>query len=1176
MSAEYKPIRRKCNVVRPIAPPPDDDDKTQECELTEQLEKCKKSCRVIEDELKQLKEFNDKKSVDGITLNSSKKLIDLLIERILDPDLEWRQKVNMLIDIPHSQSGKVLRGGDYFEALFQLAIAIGAVQGMSGNIEFHDIKKYESLVPFPNYLHTKTIKNSGGGEQGISDITFQIKSGVSKSPVVKGYKCGQIPETVGDDTDAFYFISVKGYKREKSIAKDYDIPVLSKQLDKFPEKTNKKLIICVRNEEQFKKNLDRTRAEFLRSSVYRVIGYNEIMDAFTKFRTDFFIRNPEMKDKAVIAESVHREFPPGVISKPSLSLYFHQELVTNAVMRRIIERKDDATRKHYMCVGVLPRGGKSFIAGGIINEHRKLKSKENYNVLFLTSAVNETREQFKEDLIDKFSDFKDFQFDDVVDRDSSGVPLEDAKPNKFFFVSRQLSSLAGAGAGAAAAVEEEEEKSIQDIFTRLEEGGKIPEIDICFFDEAHVGILAENVDTTLSRMFDKYKCPIILMTATYAKPSNALDSPEDLFVWDLFDVKDMKGLSAKTKEEFILDKPALFERYPNAETILDNRINKGQSTQQIAKPYVNFPEPNFISLTFAPETIRRMSDTGVGYDHARAFQFIQNPAVLNDDSKHAEWGPMLSRRDEAKLIREFLTPDIDEEDSFLKDENRKFRALNQVFEIAHKTGSRPLPGTPFSMIMFMPKLKGMPIGALCRIWASFMLERPYWKNNFVFMTLSAYTGAGYNPSNLSPADAVKRGICSKENFRDLALKDAILTIEYEALKVGKGLVLLSGDVAKMGISLPCVDIVCMMTADSSADDIIQKTYRALTDDPPNKKNGYIIDLNLKRIVSAMLEYDIAKTSKSASGDKVADVPGRIDRILKLCNWGQDPFIRANAGQKDVTDIMGEIRTMVTGRLADEYVGREFSVGSLEEKQKGIILADPDLFEELKKILERTKSTTPKKGNKKIMSEAGEEIPGVESAPAEGGPVSSIVSSPPPAPKSPEIILTPAEVTEKSMKILLTFINALVIKSSELWGEDMTYDKLIKKYKEDKKTAIKPVVCECSTRSCSKTHENLYETAWCELRSYAMAPATTGESYTYNHPTHEEVMKIPEKVFDKSESISIYWDGHIHDLIRSLRKGGKYGGARRKQRKLRTWKNGKHSIRRNGLGRRQTYRNTRHH
>ena len=1146
-------------------------------ELEKRFKECQNSCSEIKKEIDQLKEFSVKKSVEGITLGDSTKLIDLLTERILDPDFEWRKKIDMLVDIPHSLKGnKLLRGGDYFEALFQLAIAIGAVQGMSGNIEFHDIKKYESLVPFPNYLHTKTIKNSGGGEQGISDITFQIKSGVSESPVVKGYKCGQIPETVGNDTDAFYFISVKGYKREKSIAKDYDIPVLSKQLDKFPEKTNKKLIICVRNEEQFKKNLDRTRAEFLRSSVYRVIGYNEIMETFTKFRTDFFIRNPEMKDKAIIAENVRREFPPGVISKPSLSLYFHQELVTNAVMQRIIERKDDITKKHFMCVGVLPRGGKSFIAGGIINEHRKLMSKENYNVLFLTSAVNETREQFKEDLIDKFSDFKDFQFDDIVDRTSREAALENAKPNKFFFVSRQLSSLAGAG--AAVAVEEEEEKSIQDIFTRLEEGGKIPKIDICFFDEAHVGISAENVYKTFDTMFDKYKCPIILMTATYMKPSNAIDSPKDLFVWDLFDVKAMKGLSDKTKDEFMTAKPSLFERYPNAETILDNRIEKGQTTQQIAKPYVNFPEPNFISLTFAPETIKRMIDTGVGYDHARAFQFIQNPAILNDDSKYAEWGTMLSLRDQAKLIREFLTPDIDAEDSFLKDENRKFRALNQVFEIAHRTGSRPLPGTPFSMIMFMPKLKGMPIGALCRIWASFMLERPYWKNNFVFMTLSAYTGAGYNPSNLSPADAVKRGICSKENFRDRGLKDAILRIEYEALKVGKGLVLLSGDVAKMGISLPCVDIVCMMTADSSADDIIQKTYRALTDDPPNKKNGYIIDLNLKRIVSAMLEYDIAKTRKSVSGDKVADIPTRIDQILKLCNWGQDPFIRANAGQKDVTDIMDEIRTMVTGRLADEYVGREFSSSKLEEKQKGVILADPDLVEEMSKVLKDTKTTNSKKGRKKVISEAGEEIPGVlaDTPPLEGidEPEPAAESELPP-PVSPSI-LTPAEQIEKMMKIVTTFMNALVIKSNKSWGdEELSFKTLIEKYIEDEKSAIKPVVCECSAGSCSKTHENLYETAWCELRSYAMAQGLDGK-YVYNEPKLVEIMNFVTKLIRKSDSISMDWDGHIHDLIRSLREGAKRGGARRKQRKLRTWKNGKHSIRRDGVSRRQTYRNTRRH
>ena len=68
-----------------------------------------------------------------------------------------------------------------------------------------------------------------------------------------------------------------------------------------------------------------------------------------------------------------------------LSLYFHQELVVRSVINRINEI-GISSKPHFMCIGVLPRGGKSFIAGGIIDKHKKLINKTSgYNVLFLTS-----------------------------------------------------------------------------------------------------------------------------------------------------------------------------------------------------------------------------------------------------------------------------------------------------------------------------------------------------------------------------------------------------------------------------------------------------------------------------------------------------------------------------------------------------------------------------------------------------------------------------------------------------------------------------------------------------------------------------------------------------------------------------------------------------------------------
>jgi hypothetical protein len=329
-----------------------------------------------------------------ITVSIDKKLIDLLIHRILADNDQWKHTIDTLINIPTSLKGdKLLRGGDYFEALFQLALAIGILPQFSNKfIRFYDIHGYKKLRPFNNYIYEKTIQNSGGGEQGISDISFEVSESAEFSEIEKkSYECGKIPPETKDLRNPFYFVSVKGYKKEKNIKNEYDVPLLDQQLKIFPDK-NKHIIVCVRNKTQFLEKLSRTKIDFLKRSINYIYGYDEVMKAFTTFRLNFFRRIQESRTPETIEAEVHRMFPRDIVYKQSLYLYFHQELVAESVINRIKE-VSTPTRPHFLCIGVLPRGGKSFIAGGIINSHKKLKAKPSgYNVLFLTSAINETRD----------------------------------------------------------------------------------------------------------------------------------------------------------------------------------------------------------------------------------------------------------------------------------------------------------------------------------------------------------------------------------------------------------------------------------------------------------------------------------------------------------------------------------------------------------------------------------------------------------------------------------------------------------------------------------------------------------------------------------------------------------------------------------------------------------------
>ena len=642
------------------------------------------------------------------------------------------------------------------------------------------------------------------------------------------------------------------------------------------------------------------------------------------------------------------------------------------------------------------------------------------------------------------------------------------------------------------------------------------------------------------------------MTATYKKPATVLDSLEDLFVWDLGDIKDMKSLETLTVDQFVDKKPDVLIRYPRlGETILRDRIKNGEKESKIAKPYINFPNPNFISLTFTNDTIRNLIELGSGYSFTKAFEINrEQTAELLDNNKYMSWGNILRNRDYALKIRQFLTPEQEKEDTFLVGAQRKFRALNQIFKIAQdpKNPSRPIQGKPFSILMFLPFNFGergdtVKIGELCRVWGSFMRESAYWRNNFVFLTLSTITNPSYKPYPQMTVDlAIERGLCHREDFPHIKdLKQLIKTIELEALKKDKGLVILSGDVAKMGISLPCVDVVCMMTNNADADDLIQKMYRALTDDPPMKKNGFIIDLDLKRIIHAMFEYDMEKDKLRTSIDYVQTVEERLGKIFELCNWGADSYIEDHP-EKNFNDIMNDIKTLVLDQLKSKILN-EFNnnLKALDNEQIKLINEDPELRDEMIRTLIFTSSK--KKGKKTQPTKLAERNPNIpeneSSTTRPSNPkTSNELETQPPLPERPQ--LSETEINEKMKAIIKTFVNSLVIKSAESWTTTLNMASLLKKYNEDKTKVSSTPSCDCSVNEdCKKQHDNLYQAAFCELRSFAMIPKSDSK-YEYNEEIHKNIMTLIENIF-KNSKLVLNWNIYIENLLKEINAGKQAGG-----------------------------------
>jgi len=1232
-------------------------------QLKSNLDICQKECKKLEEKYKLYTSIEEEKTFEHITLPTTAHLIDLLVERVLDPSPDWRNKMDILVNIPHGfksqkHTRQMNRGGDYLEALFQLIFAINRHPSFMGKyIEFYDIDNYKELTKHAGgYLYTKLILNSGGSKesQGISDITFKVydsSPSQDKGKKDEKYKCGEKPDETKHATNSFYFFSVKGFLTEKSVKNSYDIPLLYQQIRNIKNTlvdgvklldTDINICVGVKNKQEFIRRVEPMNIGFLseiakKDNYKNVFGYKEIMDEFQRFRELFFTENKELyiqpPNTMEIREKVEEIFPNDTPPKDKLELFFHQELISNAVIDRIQGVKAMTggvyDKRHLMCIGVLPRGGKSFIAGGIMKKYEKILNKPSLNVLFLTSAVTETISQFEDDLINKYSDFSNYQFIDIRTLGKPGGKQLNKEGNNFIFVSRQYATGSDKKAKPAEYNTEAEkckddEKVMKDIFLKLEtEFSDKVDVDLFFFDEAHIGVTTENVQKTLKNAFDRFKVPVIFMTATYKKPSTVLESKEDLFIWDLFDISDMRKLPDLGYDVFLSKTTEIdvLNRYgDSAIKVLQYRKELGATELEVAKPYINFPDPVFIHPSFNEETVQKIKQSD-GFLHSDTFKIqpiyqSEGYKLISDLNRAKDWGTLLVNRLHAKALRSYLTFDPD-----------TTNAMKQIFQhVQMNQGTRPNTldprAKPFSALMFMP-FTTESIGALCRIWASYLRELPYWSENFIILTLSELSKPpkpkkGVKPT--VPAEEVPqqakeeqseqgeeaeegeqaeqgeeaeegeqaeqgeeaeegeqaeegeegeqveqrpleqpdgkgvlqaegggyvellqfggedacygRGICVREEIKLTDLKGKIIEVEKEALRRNKSLLLISGDVAKMGISLPCVDIVFMMDSGSEPDDIIQKFFRALTDNT-GKKYGYIVDVNPKRIIEALFIYDLQKDRQRKKLIDNYSNKERFNKIFERCNFGFDSFLEKglSEGKIDYEDMMQQLKEAIIGNL--EFLVNTKAESKIKDDIKEYI-GNNTYGEQLYNIIMQTRLEDTKEKDKKLKKltfEQGEEIKKKEmeeKAKRDKGAKkekSALEEELKEMNKVRELAFT------KIYNLQRTFINSMLFRNINIiWSDHTMISGLMKHYLSDKETAkgIMEIECQCKSYGedyCKLDHNNMYERVFCEILHYLDG----------NKEFTKSVLDILENIFTQEPTVILTWNSYMEGVIRELEK-----------------------------------------
>ena len=340
-------------------------------------------------------------------------------------------------------------------------------------------------------------------------------------------------------------------------------------------------------------------------------------------------------------------------------------------------------------------------------------------------------------------------------------------------------------------------------------------LDIIAFDENHFSGTT-NLSKDILDSYTSKNTVKIYLTATYSKPLQEWNILQECqMYWDiedeqicksiLIDKNNLDRLKEKHNDEYIISTI----KYYNS---------LGLSINDIFKSYERMPDLHLITNMFDSQRYDIIKENIMGTHYGFSFDVLFS---LNKDKK-------FNYKNEIKTILRYISGSEKEQDYKTGDKS--------IFTRINNICSR----TPFTQIWFLPSDN---INFISQNLKLLMLEDKILKN--------------YNI------------MCINRQNNDLPkdIKDEILKQEIITKSEGKqGLILLVGNMLSLGITINSCDIVMLMNNTLSSDKVMQQMYRCMTEGQ-NKKMGFVVDLNISRVLQTCINYTIYKNSKSVE-DKI--------------------------------------------------------------------------------------------------------------------------------------------------------------------------------------------------------------------------------------------------------------------------------------------------------------------
>ena len=492
------------------------------------------------------------------------RLVDVL-DKVAFPD-NIKNRLDLLLFIlnrhekPNENLLQYNNNGQLYESYWDIVFTLGLIDTFPINKDFYMFNgKIETLLNidgegFSNnpltYLQSKKVNE--GSKSGASDITFVYKKNksdldidlCSSDPSIKVLqtckKVSVLAKTTAKETPQFFFCSSKYFNRDASKGVDkFDIQNIYTAAKSLDQEYDRKIILLVKDKGAVEEKLRKAIRKYISEEASYVYGMDDLFASLTSLYD--YIHSKHNSIEKLTAEIVNRilklELPP----KPILRLRLHQYLATYKICDAIKRFATTRVNNKFL-VGIVPRGGKTFIAGGIID---KLNPKR---VVVLLGAKSETLSQFKKDLFEEFQNFIDYECIDVVNTTDMAI---DPSKKYIFIMSVELYKQAD---------------STRRLLQELKGGANRADLFIC--DEAHLkqttaravkqmemGTVAlkveeeevsEEAEESQLKELDKQiqaDIPVVYMTGTYIKPLKAFNIPdENVVIWDYQDIQKAKEL----------------------------------------------------------------------------------------------------------------------------------------------------------------------------------------------------------------------------------------------------------------------------------------------------------------------------------------------------------------------------------------------------------------------------------------------------------------------------------------------------------------------------------------------------------------------------------------------------------------------------------------------------------